>query len=235
MYYMYRGDNMRLLIVEDEVRLSDALSAIFTKEKFDCDASYDGIDGLDNALTGIYDLIILDVMLPKMDGYDVLKRLRDSKIDTPVLMLTARDDIQDKVKGLDIGADDYLTKPFQTEELLARVRAICRRKGELVYDNLLTYDDLTLNLATYELSCGNNSIKLAPKEFNIMELLMRYKNNIVSKEALIEKIWGYDSDAEYNNAEVYISFIRKKISHVNSRVKIRTVRGVGYNMEVETP
>ena len=226
---------MRLLIVEDEVRLSDALSAIFTKEKFDCDVSYDGIDGLDNALTGIYDLIILDVMLPKMDGYDVLKRLRDSKIDTPVLMLTARDDIQDKVKGLDIGADDYLTKPFQTEELLARVRAICRRKGELIYDNLLTYDDLTLNLATYELSCGNNSIKLAPKEFNIMELLMRYKNNIVSKEALIEKIWGYDSDAEYNNAEVYISFIRKKISHVNSRVKIRTVRGVGYNMEVETP
>lgn len=223
---------MRLLIVEDEVRLADALVQIFSKSKIQADAVYNGVDGLDNALTGIYDAIILDIMLPKMNGLEVLKNLRAEKIDTPVLLLTAKDDVSDKVKGLDIGADDYLTKPFSTEELLARVRAICRRRGEMVYDNTLVYKDLSLDLSTYELSCGGQSIKLAPKEFNIMELLLEYKNRIVSKETLIEKIWGYDSDAEYNNAEVYISFLRKKIQHINSKVCIRTVRGVGYNLEV---
>lgn len=223
---------MRMLIVEDEVRLSDALAQIFSKYKFECDTANNGTDGLDCALSGIYDVIILDIMLPEMNGYEVLRELRNNKIETPVIMLTAKDETSDKIKGLDFGADDYVTKPFITEELVARVRAVLRRKGDMVFDNVLTYGDLTLNLSSYELSCNENSIKLAAKEYNIMELLMRYKQNVLTKETLLEKVWGYDSDAEYNNAEVYISFLRKKIQYLKSNVVIKTVRGVGYNLEV---
>ena len=222
---------MRLLIVEDEVALAEALVQIFTKNKYIADACYDGVSGLDNALTNIYDAIILDIMLPKMNGLDVLKELRLNKITTPVILLTAKDEISDKVKGLDYGADDYLTKPFATEELLARVRTIIRRKDNLVCETTLTYDDISLNLSTYELFCGQNSVKLGLKEYSIMELFLKNRGRVISKENLIEKIWGYESDAEYNNVEVYISFLRKKLVHINSNVSIKTVRGVGYRLE----
>lgn len=223
---------MRILIVEDEVRLAEALVQIFMKEKYSADACYDGVNGLDNALTGIYDVIVLDIMLPKMNGLEVLRTLRANKIKTPVILLTAKDEVSDKVTGLDIGADDYLTKPFYTEELLARVRSLGRRNSDVICDNILSFDDISLNISTYELMCGERSVKLGLKEFNIMELLIKNGARILSKETLIEKIWGYESDAEYNNVEVYISFLRKKLSHIKSKVIIKTVRGVGYCLEV---
>ena len=162
----------------------------------------------------------------------MLRSLRQEKITTPIILLTAKEDVKDKVSGLDLGADDYLTKPFSTEELLARVRAIIRRNNEAVCDNLLTFSDLGLNLATYELFCGDKSVKLGLKEFDTMKLLLTYGNRVLSKETLIEKVWGYDSDAEYNNVEVYISFLRKKLVHLKSAVSVKTVRGVGYSLDV---
>ncbi len=220
---------MRILIIEDEVALADALEQIFQKNKYLTDVRHDGVSGLDFAMSGIYDVIILDIMLPRMNGFDVLKSLRINRISTPVLLLTAKDEIADKVNGLDIGADDYMTKPFNTEELLARIRSLSRRGANSVCDeNQLTFDDITLNLSTYELTCGNNTLKLGLKEFCLMEFFIKSGSNIISKELLIEKVWGYDSDAEYNNVEVYISFLRKKLSHINSVVTIKTVRGVGY-------
>ena len=222
----------KILIVEDEVRLAEALVQIFMKEKYSADACYDGVSGLDNALTGIYDVIVLDIMLPKMNGLEVLRTLRANKIKTPVILLTAKDEVSDKVTGLDIGADDYLTKPFYTEELLARIRSLGRRNSDVICDNILSFDDISLNISTYELMCGEKSVKLGLKEFNIMELLIKNGARILSKETLIEKIWGYESDAEYNNVEVYISFLRKKLSHIKSKVIIKTVRGVGYCLEV---
>ncbi|MBR3268629.1 MAG: response regulator transcription factor [Oscillospiraceae bacterium] len=222
---------MRILLVEDEVALSDALVQIFHKNKYIVDACYDGESGLDNALSGIYDMIVLDFMLPKMNGYEVLKEIRSKKIKTPVIMLTARDTIADKVNCLDIGADDYMTKPFSSDELLARMRSLYRRNANVIFENVLTWSDLTLNLSTYELFCGKNSFKLGLKEFSMMELFLKNGNRILSKETLIVKIWGYESDAENNNVEVYVSFLRKKLAHIRSKVAIKTVRGVGYCLE----
>ncbi len=222
---------MRILIVEDEVALAEALVQILGKNKYIADACYDGISGLDNAMSNIYDIIILDIMLPKMNGLEVLKSLRDNKIYTPVILLTAKDEISDKVKGLDYGADDYMTKPFATDELLARIRSVSRRKGNVISENTLVHDDVSLNLSNYELSCNGNSVTLGLKEFSIMELFLSNQNMVISKENLIEKVWGYESDAEYNNVEVYISFLRKKLAHINSKVSIKTVRGVGYRLE----
>lgn len=224
---------MRILVVEDEVRLAEALTQILIKNKYTADAVHDGASGLDYALCGVYDLIILDIMLPKMNGLDVLRSLRKEKIATPVLLLTAKDEVADKVAGLDSGADDYLTKPFATEELLARVRAMSRRKGE-VLDESLSFSDISLNIKTGELSCGKHAIKLPLKEFQIMELLLSNGKQIITKERFIEKIWGFESDTEYNNVEVYISFIRKKLSHIHSKVEIRTTRGIGYSLEEPT-
>ncbi len=225
---------MKILIVEDEKRLADALVQIFTKNKMTADTSYNGIDGLDNALSGIYDVIVLDIMLPGMNGIDVLRNLRKDGIKTPVILLTAKDEISDKVRGLDSGADDYLTKPFATEELLARVRALGRRSAtELVCDDTLSYSDLSLELSTYTLSCKSNSVKLGLKEFSIMEMLLRNRERVLTKENLLVKIWGYDSDAEYNNVEVYISFLRKKLGYIKSNVSIKTLRGVGYSLETK--
>lgn len=222
---------MRLLIVEDEVALAEALAQILSKNKYIADACYDGESGLDNALTDIYDVIILDIMLPKMNGLEVLKQIRLNKVSTPVILLTAKDEVADKVKGLDYGADDYLTKPFATEELLARIRTIIRRKEHLVCESNLSFEDISLNLSTYELSCRDNSVKLGLKEYAIMELFLKNQSRVISKENLIEKVWGYESDAEYNNVEVYISFLRKKLNHIHSSVSIKTVRGVGYRLE----
>lgn len=223
---------MRVLIVEDEVRLAEALGQIMEEQKYATDIVYDGQDGLDYGRSGQYDVIVLDVMLPKRDGFEVVKMLRDEKIATPVILLTARDEISDKVTGLDCGADDYMTKPFAPEELLARVRALSRRQGDVVLEEL-EFDDLKLNLSTYTLHRGAKSIHLGFKEFEVLKLLMSNPKMVMPKEEIIIKIWGTDSSAEDNNVEAYISFLRKKFFFLGSRVTIGTVRKVGYKLEVQ--
>lgn len=224
---------MRVLIVEDEVRLAATLQDLMEMDGYTADTCHDGETGLDNALTGIYDVMILDVMLPKMDGFTVLRRLRAGGVSTPVLMLTARSEVTDKVTGLDCGADYYLTKPFEPKELLACVRMLTRRQPEQRVSNVLEYGDLRLEPDTFELACGERSVRLSRKEFDMMELLLRSREMVLTKESLIVKLWGYESDAEDNNVEVYISFLRKKLEHLRSRVKIRTIRMVGYRLEQE--
>jgi len=222
---------MRILLVEDEVRLSQALVEIFQKNRYGIDAVYTGPEGLQYAQSGIYDVVILDIMLPGMDGISILRALREEKNQVPVLMLTAKDEVQDRVKGLDSGADDYMTKPFSTDELLARVRALSRRKTD-VKEDVITFGDLTLNKNNCELQkVGGEAIKLSLKEFQIIDLLFENPHQIIKKERIIEKIWGGDSDAEYNNVEVYISFIRKKIDQLKVKTQIRTARGIGYSLE----
>lgn len=222
---------MKLLLVEDEKQLSEALSQILINNKYSVDAVYDGENGLEYALTGIYDVIILDIMLPKLNGLEILRKLRKENISTPVLLLTAKDSVDDKVTGLDLGADDYLPKPFDPKELLARLRAISRRKGEVINDNLLSFGDINLNLSNYDLSCKDSTITLTQREFEILNYFMQRPKNIVSKDDLITKLWGFDSDIEYNNIEVYISFLRKKLTFINSSVKITTIRRAGYKLE----
>lgn len=224
---------MRILIVEDEIHLAEALTHILRKKNYTVDAVHDGRSGLDNGLSGIYDLIILDIMLPEMDGLQVLKKLRKDGISAPVILLTAKGEISDKVTGLDSGADDYLAKPFATEELLARIRAASRRKGEVQPDNTIKFGDIELQPANLKLSNGTKEMKLILKESELLALLILRKNAVTSKELIIEKLWGFDSDAEHNNVEVYISFLRKKFAHMNSNVVINTVRGVGYVLEVK--
>lgn len=221
---------MRILIVEDEVHLAEALGQIMTEQKYLADVVHDGADGLDYALTGEYDVILLDVMLPKLDGFEVARHLRAAHVSTPILMLTARDEISDKISGLDCGADDYMTKPFDTGELLARVRALTRRQGEVV-GNTITVGDLTLRLDVRCLLCGDNMVRLGFKEFEVMRLLMINCRAVVPKEDIISKVWGLESEAEDNNVEVYISFLRKKLSFLHSNVTIGTVRKVGYFLE----
>lgn len=221
---------MRLLLIEDEPGLVEALKAIFLKENYCVDAFMDGVSGLDYGLTGIYDLIILDIMLPKKNGIDVLKDLRKARIETPVLMLTAKSELENKIEGLDCGADDYLTKPFETGELLARVRAMTRRKGEITSQNL-TVGDLTLNRNTREILCESISVKLGLKEFILLETLMLNAKQVISKEQIVEKVWGFDDESEYNNVEVYVSFVRKKMAFVGSKVQIKVNRGIGYFLE----
>ena len=223
---------MRILLVEDEERLSQALVEIFKENKFGIDAVYNGVDGLNSARTGIYDIVILDIMLPQLDGLAVLRTLREEKNAVPVLLLTAKEDVADKVEGLDSGADDYMTKPFSTEELLARVRALTRRKGDVRNDNL-SLGDLALNRKNCEIVSivTGQALKLALKEYQIIELLFRHPHEVITKEAIIERIWGDRSTAEYNNVEVYISFIRKKMEFLKVKTVIRTARGIGYSLE----
>lgn len=221
---------MKILIVEDEVRLCEALAEILKKNKYIVDAVHDGESGLDYGMSDVYDAIILDIMLPKMDGVEVLRQLRLNHINTPVIMLTARYMTNDKVDGLDAGADDYLTKPFETEELLARLRALTRRKGEVQTENL-SIGDLALNTHTSELLCGDKNISLSLKEYQMMEILIRNADRIITKELLIEKVWGFDSEAVHNNVEVYVSFLRKKMKHLGSQVEIHTARGIGYRIK----
>lgn len=221
---------MRVLIVEDEVRLAETLRDLLDTEHYAADVCHDGESGLDNALSDIYDLVILDVMLPKKDGFSVLRALRQEGKTVPVLMLSARSELSDRVEGLDCGADDYLTKPFATEELLARVRALSRRQGEVVLE-ALEYGDLKLDLSTHDLRRGNRSVRLNRKEFDVLHLLMANSRIIVPKETLITKVWGYESNAEANNVEAYISFLRKKLIYLDSCVSIITLRKVGYRLE----
>ena len=222
---------MRVLIVEDEVRLASTLQDLLELNGYTADVSHDGEAGLDNALSGIYDVILLDVMLPKLDGFTVLRRLRAEGNATPVLMLTARSELSDRVEGLDCGADYYLTKPFEPKELLACIRALTRRQPELRNTDVLEYGDLKLVKNSFTLSCGDRSLRLSRKEFDMMELLMLNRELVITKENLLLKIWGYESDAEDNNVEVYVSFLRKKLEHLHSTVKIKTIRMVGYCLE----
>lgn len=222
---------MRVLIVEDEVRLAATLQDLMELGGFTADVCHDGESGLDNALSGIYDVVVLDVMLPKMDGFSVLRQLRASGSAVPVLMLTARSELSDRVSGLDQGADYYLTKPFEPKELMACVRALGRRQPELRSTDQIQCADLTLDKSAFTLSCGERSVRLSRREFDMMELLMRNQKQVITKESLLLKIWGYESDAEDNNVEVYISFLRKKLDHLHSQVRIKTIRMVGYCLE----
>jgi DNA-binding response OmpR family regulator len=223
---------MRVLIVEDEKRLAQTLADLMEAHHYTADLCYDGESGLDNALTGIYDVILLDVMLPKLDGFSVVRQLRREGNHTPVLMLTARTEVGDRVNGLDCGADYYLTKPFQSDELLACIRAITRRRTGDEGENRLTFGDLQLELGACLLSCGERSVRLSRKEFEIMSKLMSNGSWVVTKESLILSVWGYESNAEDNNVEVYISFLRKKLAHLKSKVAIKTLRMLGYHLEV---
>ncbi|NMA66430.1 response regulator transcription factor [Schnuerera ultunensis] len=219
---------MRLLMVEDEKYMVEAVAQVLKKNNYSIDLAYNGEDGLDCGLSGIYDIIILDIMLPKMDGISVLKELRKNGIETPVILLTARGETEDKVRGLDSGADDYLAKPFHTDELLARLRALGRRKTELVNDGILKYGDIKLNPHTLQLECGSKEIVLTLKESQLLELLIKRKGMIVSKENIIVKLWGYDTDAEDNRVEIHVSLLRKKLAQLDSDVYIHTIRGAGY-------
>ena len=223
---------MRVLIVEDEVRLADTLRDLLELDGYIADVCHDGESGLDSALTGIYDVILLDVMLPRLDGFSVLRRLRAEAVATPVLMLTARSEVTDRVEGLDAGADYYLTKPFAPKELLACLRALTRRQPELRMDDDFSYGDLRLDKTSFQLSCGERSVRLSRKEFDLLELLMRNREVVITKETILVKIWGYETDAEENNVEVYISFLRKKLDHLRSSVRIKTIRMVGYCLEI---
>ena len=225
---------MRLLIVEDEVRLADTLRQLLNRQGYTADVYYDGVSGLDNATTGIYDLMVLDVMLPGMNGFQVVKKLREAGVATPVLMLTAKSDVGDRIHGLDCGADYYLTKPFEPEELLACVRTLLRRSGgQLQESDTLTWGDLSLERTTFTLSCAEREVRLSRREYDLIELLMRNGNQVVTKEQMLVKVWGYDSQAEDNNVEVYISFLRRKLNHLHSTVKIKTLRMLGYCLTQE--
>ena len=218
---------MTILLVEDEDRLAAALIELFHAEKYLADHADNGEDGLYAALHKDYDVIVLDVMLPKMDGFAVVHALRRAGKKTPVLMLTARDEIRDKIEGLDQGADDYMTKPFVPEELLARVRALSRRQGEVLLDEL-RFGDLCLSLATNELNAKGQSIRLAYKEAELLKLLIANKGVILSKETILRKLWGDESDAVENNVEAYVSFLRKKLGFLQSSVRIQAIRRRGY-------
>lgn len=225
---------MRILLVEDEKRMAQALCEILRLEKYEVDHYADGTDGLAAIESDLYDIIILDVMLPGMNGYEIAKEARRCGIRTPILMLTAKAELDDKVTGLDSGADDYLTKPFMTKELLARLRALGRRNINTP-DGTLSFGDISLDTSTLTLSCVTNgqSVRLSEKEYHILEYLISNSGRILTREQFAVKIWGYESDAEYNNVEVYMSFTRKKLAFVGAKAEIKAVRGVGYELRCD--
>ena len=222
---------MKILIIEDEYSLADVLQASLQKEGHEADTSFDGASGMDKALTGIYDVILLDIMLPVLNGYEVLRRLRNEAISTPVILLTAKSELDDKLTGFDAGADDYLTKPFEMQELFARIRAITKR-GAPVLQQALSISDLELNIKSYKIRnlTSGKSVNLSSKEARLLEYLLRNQGQIISREQITNRIWGFSAEAEYNNVDVYISFVRKKISFIDSAVKIKAVRGMGYTI-----
>lgn len=223
---------MKLLIIEDERGLSDAVSHILRGKGWLVSQAFDGKSGLEDAESGLYDMIILDVMLPVMDGFTLLERLRDEGISTPVLMLTAKSDLESRIKGLDTGADYYLPKPFETAELIACINALTRRKG-MVMETSLSYGDITLKKDEGVLLNVNTeeSVKLSLREINLLEMLLSAEGRILSKEQIIEKLWGYESEADYNSVEVYISFLRKKLKYIGAHTGIKSSRGIGYHLE----
>jgi len=221
---------MKILIIEDEVLLAESLKALLENKGFEVEMVHDGESGEEYAELGIYDLLILDVMMPKMDGYEVARKVREKRCSTPILMLTAKSGIEDRIEGLNAGADYYLTKPFDTRELLACINALLRRQGSQV--NELTYGNTTLDLESARLICGEKNIRLSSREFDVMRFLMQAKDNHVSKETLLTKVWGYDSNAVENHVEVYVGFLRKKLLSIGSDIKIEAVRRLGYHLEV---
>lgn len=225
---------MRILIIEDEVRLAGTLADMAGEDGYTTDVVNDGETGLDSALSGIYDAIVLDVMLPRLDGFEVLKRMRQEGIQTPVLMLTAKSDLVDRVHGLDLGADYYLTKPFENAEFLACLRAVLRRQGDITPESL-HFGDLTLTPSRGSLRCRERVLTLSARELEMMRLLMLNQNAILPKETLLVKVWGYDTDAGDNNVEAYISFLRKKLQLLRSTVTLNVVRRLGYRLEENKP
>jgi DNA-binding response OmpR family regulator len=221
---------MKVLVIEDEKMVAESIRAILESKGFEVETVYDGEAGTEYAELGIYDLLILDVMMPKLNGVEVLQKLRDAGVTTPVMMLTAKAQTGDRITGFNAGADDYLPKPFEPDELICRVRAMLRRGGSY-HPAVLSYGGVSLDTGTGMLSCGERSVRLSRKEFDMMEMLMLNQKLVITKEKLLLKVWGYESDAEDNNVEVYISFLRKKLDHLHSQVKIRTIRMVGYCLE----
>lgn len=221
---------MNILVVEDERNLADAIVQILVDDHFNAEAAYDGNAGLTAAQSGLYDAVVLDIMLPGIDGIQIVKELRHSGNSIPVLMLTAKTSTGDMVQGLDAGSDDYMTKPFEAPELLARVRALTRRQGDVVIDEI-TFADLKLDLTTHDLSCGEHKVHLSGKEFAVMQMLMSSNSRVVSKQDLLSRVWGTSGDASENSVEAYISFLRKKVSHIHSQVQITTLRMLGYRLE----
>lgn len=222
---------MKILIIEDEKLLADSVKALLEREDFEVECVYDGEDGVLYAETGIYDLLVLDVMMPKMNGYEVAKKVRAKHCGTPILMLTAKTELEDEIEGLNAGADYYLTKPFDSRKLLACIHALLRRQGAQV--NELVIGDTSLNLSNSALSCGENNVRLSSKEFDVMRYLMSSKGQILSKEQILCRVWGYDSNAVENHVEVYVGLLRKKLKYIGSDVRIETVRRLGYIVEVD--
>ena len=225
---------MRILVVEDEFSLADIIATKLKKEKYNVDISLDGEEGLDNASTGVYDLIILDIMLPKISGIEILKEIRNKGIDTKIIMLTAKSSLDDKLLGFENGANDYITKPFHIEELIARVNVQLRNNEKNINKDIISFEDIKLNIRTSTLICtkNNETINISHKELMILEYLMNNLNQIISKEQIYDKIWGIDTDFESNNLEAYLSFIRKKLKIIDSNVTIKAFRGMGYKLEV---
>ncbi len=222
---------MKILIIEDEKILADSLKTLLEGKGFEVEAVYDGETGKEYAELGIYDLLILDVMMPKMDGYEVARQVRSKRCSTPILMLTAKSEVEDRIKGLNSGADYYLTKPFNTAELLACINALLRRQGNQVDE--LVFGNTSLDLSSGKLICGEKSVRLSAKEFDVMRLLMQSKDRNLSKEALLARVWGYDSNAVENHVEVYIGFLRKKLRSIGSDISIEAIRRLGYHLEVK--
>lgn len=223
---------MKILIVEDEISLAEALAQILTKAGNITDVVCDGEQGRDYALNFSYDLIIFDAMLPKLDGFKAVHCLRKKGVNTPILMLTAKSAVSDKVEGLRMGADDYMTKPFDTEELLARINALTRRKGEVALDEI-SFEDLVLDLRSAILRCNGDSVQLSKKEFEVARIFLLNPRMTVTKETLIINVWGIESEATDNNVEAYISFLRKKLKYLNSRISIKNIQKIGYRLEVK--
>ena len=222
---------MKILIIEDEKLLADSLKTLLESKGFEVEVAYDGEDGEEYAELGIYDLLILDVMMPKMDGFEVARTVRAKHCSTPILMLTAKSDIEDRIAGLNAGADYYLTKPFDTRELLACINALLRRQGTEVDE--MCYGNTTLDLSTCTLWCGEKSIRLSAREFDVMRFLMQSKERNLAKEVILARVWGYDSNAVENHVEVYVGFLRRKLESIGSNIRIEAIRRQGYHLEVD--
>lgn len=221
---------MKILVIEDEVLLADSIKQLLTAKGFEVEAVYDGEDGAEYAELGVYDLLILDVMMPKLNGYEVARRVRAKRCATPILMLTAKSALEDRVEGLNAGADYYLTKPFDSRELLACINALLRRQGNQV--NELVFGNTSLDLESCMLVCGEKSVRLSAKEFDIMRFLLQAQDRVLSKEVILSRVWGYDSNAVENHVEVYVGFLRKKLVGIGSNVRIEAIRRLGYHLEV---
>ncbi|GHU95179.1 DNA-binding response regulator [Clostridia bacterium] len=224
---------MKVLYVEDEKNMARAVAQVLKKNNYSIDLAHDGEDGLDLAASGVYDVVILDIMLPKLDGISILREMRNQNVTTPVILLTAKGETEDKIVGLDSGADDYLAKPFQTDELMARLRALGRRKELIVTNNALVFGDIELNYNALDLFGNGQTFHLTLKESQLLELLIINKKQAISTETIIEKVWGWDSDAEDSHVQVQVAFLRKKLSLLSKLVKIKTVRGIGYMLELD--